>query len=219
MQTIGVAIIDDHPLFREGVARTLAESGRFAVLGQGESSDDALRIARESRPDILLLDLSMPGGGLETIAAVRRLVPEQKIVVLTVSEAADDVVQALQDGVEGYVLKGVGSKELLEVLAAVAAGKRYVSPLLSARLLTDLSTRLNQPDADPLADLTARECQVLGLVAEGLSNKRIGLELDLHEKTVKHHLTRIFTKLKVSNRTEAAMVRRDAEGRHGRQPH
>lgn len=211
MQPVGVAIIDDHPLFREGVARSLIESGRFAVLGEGGSCDDALRIARKKRPDILLLDLSMPGGGLQAIAAVRQIIPDQKIVVLTVSEASDDVVQALRHGVEGYVLKGVGSKGLLEVLAAVAAGQRYVSPLLSARLLTDLSTRLNQPAVDPLAALTARERQVLDLVADGLSNKRVGLKLDLHEKTVKHHLTRIFTKLRVNNRTEAAMVLRDAK--------
>ncbi|MCV3241781.1 response regulator [Mesorhizobium sp. ZC-5] len=217
MQTVGVAIIDDHPLFREGVARSLIESGRFAVLGEGGSCDDALRIARNKRPDILLLDLSMPGGGLQAITAVRQIIPDQKIVVLTVSEVSDDVVQALKDGVEGYVLKGVGSKALLEVLGAVAAGQTYVSPLLSARLLTDLSTRLNQPDADPLAELTARERQVLELVAYGLSNKRVGLELELHEKTVKHHLSRIFTKLKVSNRTEAAMILRDAKD-HGK-PH
>lgn len=216
MQTCGVAIIDDHPLFREGVARSLIESGRFAVLGQGSSRDDALRIAQNKRPDILLLDLSMPGGGLEAIAAVRQIIPDQKIVVLTVSEAVDDVVKALQDGVEGYVLKGVGSKDLLEVLGAVATGQKYVSPLLSARLLTDLSTRLKQPAADPIADLSARERQVLDLVADGLSNKRIGRELDLHEKTVKHHLTRIFNKLQVNNRTEAAMVLRDAEDRRKR---
>jgi two-component system nitrate/nitrite response regulator NarL len=210
MQTVGVAIIDDHPLFREGVARSLIESGRFNVLGQGGSCDDAVRIARTKRPDILLLDLSMPGGGLEAIAAVRQLIPNQRIVVLTVSEASDDVVQALQEGVQGYVLKGIGSKDLLEVLGAVAAGQKYVSPLLSARLLADLSTRLEEPTADPLAVLTARERQVLDLVADGLSNKRIGLSLDLHEKTVKHHLTRIFSKLRVNNRTEAAMVLRDA---------
>jgi two-component system nitrate/nitrite response regulator NarL len=211
MQTVGIAIIDDHPLFREGVARSLIESGRFAVLAQGGSCDDALRIARNQQPDILLLDLSMPGGGLQAIAAVRQLIPDQKIVVLTVSEASDDVVQALQQGVEGYVLKGIGSKELLEVLGAVATGQKYVSPLLSARLLTDLSSRLNQPNTDPIANLTDRERQVLDFVADGFSNKRIGLELDLHEKTVKHHLTRIFSKLKVNNRTEAAMVLRDAE--------
>lgn len=217
MQPVGVAIIDDHPLFREGVARSLIESGRFAVVGEGGSCDDALRIARNKRPDILLLDLSMPGGGLQAIAAVRQIIPDQKIVVLTVSEAGDDVVQALRHGVDGYVLKGVGSKGLLEVLGAVAAGQRYVSPLLSARLLADLSTRLNQPAVAPLADLTARERQVLDLVSDGLSNKRVGLKLDLHEKTVKHHLTRVFSKLNVNNRTEAAMALRDATDR--RKPH
>jgi two-component system nitrate/nitrite response regulator NarL len=219
MQNISVAIIDDHPLFREGVACSLSESGIFSVLAQGGSSDEAIRIARDTRPDILLLDLSMPGGGLQAITAVRRLVPGQKIVVLTVSEAGDDVLMALREGVDGYILKGVGSKDLLDALVGVAAGQRYVSPLLSARLLADLSTRVDRLPTDPMAQLTSRERQVLDLVADGLSNKGIGLKLNLHEKTVKHHLSRIFFKLKVSNRTEAAMVLRDTSGRTDRLAH
>jgi two-component system nitrate/nitrite response regulator NarL len=219
MQNISVAIIDDHPLFRDGVACSLSESGIFSVLAQGGSSDEAIRIARDTRPDILLLDLSMPGGGLQAIAAVRRLVPGQKIVVLTVSEAGDDVLMALREGVDGYILKGVGSKDLLDALVGVAAGQRYVSPLLSARLLADLSTRVDRLPTDPMAQLTSRERQVLDLVADGLSNKGIGLKLNLHEKTVKHHLSRIFFKLKVSNRTEAAMVLRDTGGRTDRLAH
>ena len=219
MQNISVAIIDDHPLFRDGVACSLSESGLFSVLAQGGSSDEAIRIARDTRPDILLLDLSMPGGGLQAITAVRRLVPGQKIVVLTVSEAGDDVLMALREGVDGYILKGVGSKDLLDALVGVAAGQRYVSPLLSARLLADLSTRVDRLPTDPMAQLTSRERQVLDLVADGLSNKGIGLKLNLHEKTVKHHLSRIFFKLKVSNRTEAAMVLRDTSGRTDRLAH
>jgi len=219
MQNISVAIIDDHPLFRDGVACSLSESGIFSVLAQGGSSDEAIRIARDTRPDILLLDLSMPGGGLQAITAVRRLVPGQKIVVLTVSEAGDDVLMALREGVDGYILKGVGSKDLLDALVGVAAGQRYVSPLLSARLLADLSTRVDRLPTDPMAQLTSRERQVLDLVADGLSNKGIGLKLNLHEKTVKHHLSRIFFKLKVSNRTEAAMVLRDTGGRTERLAH
>jgi two-component system nitrate/nitrite response regulator NarL len=150
---------------------------------------------------------------------VRRLVPGQKIVVLTVSEAGDDVLMALREGVDGYILKGVGSKDLLDALVGVAAGQRYVSPLLSARLLADLSTRVDRLPTDPMAQLTSRERQVLDLVADGLSNKGIGLKLNLHEKTVKHHLSRIFFKLKVSNRTEAAMVLRDTSGRTDRLAH
>jgi two-component system nitrate/nitrite response regulator NarL len=206
-------------LFRDGVACSLSESGIFSVLAQGGSSDEAIRIARDTRPDILLLDLSMPGGGLQAITAVRRLVPGQKIVVLTVSEAGDDVLMALREGVDGYILKGVGSKDLLDALVGVAAGQRYVSPLLSARLLADLSTRVDRLPTDPMAQLTSRERQVLDLVADGLSNKGIGLKLNLHEKTVKHHLSRIFFKLKVSNRTEAAMVLRDTSGRTDRLAH
>ena len=102
--------------------------------------------------------------------------------------------------------KGVGSRTLAEILKSVAAGERYVSPTLSARLLTALSTA---SQASPLADLSTREREILTLVADGLSNKRIGLQLNLHEKTIKHHMSRILAKLKVSNRTEAAMVLRD----------
>jgi DNA-binding NarL/FixJ family response regulator len=209
-QAIRVAVVDDHPLFREGVTRSLAEIRGFEVVGEGSSSEDAIRLAEEQSPDIVLLDISMPGGGLSAVRAILQRRPEQKVVMLTVSEASDDIVRALDSGARGYVLKGVGSKTLAEILVAVAAGERYVSPTLSARLLSNLSARSSEPRRDPLADLTARERQVLELVAAGLSNKRVGLKLDLHEKTVKHHMTHILAKLKVRNRTEAAMALRDA---------
>lgn len=211
MGTIRVAVIDDHPLFREGVTRSLAETDGFAIVGQGSTKDDALRIAEDQLPDIVLLDLSMPGGGLNAITPILERFPSQKIVVLTVSEASEDVAKALNSGAKGYVLKGVGSRALSEILTLVASGESYVSPTLSARLLSGLSVVSGRPkDQNPIASLTSREQEVLRLVASGLSNKRVALVLDLHEKTIKHHLTRIFAKLKVSNRTEAAMVLRDA---------
>jgi two-component system, NarL family, nitrate/nitrite response regulator NarL len=209
-QAIRVAVVDDHPLFREGVTRSLSEIPGFEVVGEGSSSEDAIRLAAEETPDIVLLDISMPGGGLSAIQAILQRQPEQKVVMLTVSEASDDIVRALDSGARGYVLKGVGSKTLAEILTAVAAGERYLSPTLSAQLLSNLSARTTQPRRDTLAELTARERQVLELVAVGLSNKRVGLQLDLHEKTVKHHMTHILAKLKVRNRTEAAMALRDA---------
>ena len=205
-QAIRLIVIDDHPLFREGVTRSLTEIGGFEVVGEGSSAEDALRLAREVAPDIILLDISLPGGGLNAIAPVLGLRPSQKIVMLTVSEDSDDLAAALNSGAHGYVLKGVGSRTLAEILKSVAAGERYVSPTLSARLLTALSTA---SQASPLADLSTREREILTLVADGLSNKRIGLQLNLHEKTIKHHMSRILAKLKVSNRTEAAMVLRD----------
>jgi two-component system, NarL family, nitrate/nitrite response regulator NarL len=213
---IRLAVVDDHPLFREGVTRTLSEIGGFEVVGEGASKDDALRITEDQRPDILLMDISMPGGGLNAIAHILERHPAQKIVMLTVSEASEDIARALNGGAKGYVLKGVGGRMLAEILRAVASGENYVSPTLSARLLSDLSALSGSSiKPDPIANLTSREKEILTLVAAGLSNKRVALQLDLHEKTVKHHMTRVLAKLNVSNRTEAAMALRDATDRGG----
>jgi two-component system, NarL family, nitrate/nitrite response regulator NarL len=213
---VRVAVIDDHPLFREGVKRSLGEINDFQIVGEGCTKEDAIRISQEHRPDVILMDISMPGGGLEAISPILNLFPGQKIVMLTVSETSDDVTKALNSGAKGYVLKGVGSRALAEIIRTVASGEGYVSPALSARLLSDMSSMPGAPrKTDPIGELTSRECEVLNLVAAGLSNKRIALKLDLHEKTVKHHMGRILAKLNVTNRTEAAMALRDA----GRENH
>lgn len=207
---IRVAVIDDHPLFREGVKRSLGEYDDFHIVGEGCSKDDAIRIAQEQRPDVILMDISMPGGGLSAISPILDLDPGQKIVMLTVSETRDDLTRALNSGAKGYVLKGVGSRALGEIIHTVAFGETYISLDLSARLLSDMSLSGTSGTAEPIGDLTSREWEVLNLVAAGLSNKRIALRLDVHEKTVKHHMGRILAKLGVTNRTEAAMVMRDA---------
>ncbi|TIP37297.1 MAG: response regulator transcription factor, partial [Mesorhizobium sp.] len=189
--SIRIAIVDDHPLFREGVARSLGEIGGFELVGEGASAEDAERLVRASTPDILLLDISMPGGGLNALASILSATPEQKVVMLTVSETNADVAQALKAGARGYVLKGVGSKALAEILRDVANGQSYVSPSLSARLLSDLLQPTGSKP-DPLAQLTGREAEILKLVAEGLSNKEVAARLSLQEKTVKHHMTRVL---------------------------
>ena len=205
---IRIAIVDDHPLFREGVTRSLAEIGGFELVGEGASATEAEQIARTAAPDILLLDISMPGGGLNALGAILAARPQQKIVMLTVSEANADVAEALKTGARGYVLKGVGSKALAEILRDVADGQSYVSPSLSARLLSDLLKPAGSKP-DPLSLLTGREADILKLVAEGLSNKEVAARLSLQEKTVKHHMTRVLAKLNVRNRTEAALVARE----------
>jgi DNA-binding NarL/FixJ family response regulator len=210
---IRIAIVDDHPLFREGVARSLGEIGGFELVGEGASAEDAERLVRASTPDILLLDISMPGGGLNALAGILSAMPEQKIVMLTVSETNADVAQALKAGARGYVLKGVGSKALAEILRDVANGQSYVSPSLSARLLSDLLQPAGSKP-DPLAQLTGREAEILNLVAEGLSNKEVAARLSLQEKTVKHHMTRVLAKLNVRNRTEAALLMHEARERN-----
>ena len=205
MTGIRIAIIDDHPIFREGVAKCLAEIGGFSVVGEGNCRDDAVLLAERAEPDVMLLDISMPGGGLDAVASIMERRPAQKIVMLTVSESNTDVATALKRGAKGYVLKGVGARTLADVLRLVHAGEMYLSPVLSARMVTSMLHR--DDGARPrIDDLTEREREVLRLVAAGLSNKRIGRELNLHEKTVKHHMTRIFAKLKVATRTEAVRV-------------
>lgn len=211
--SIRIAIVDDHPLFREGVARSLGEIGGFELVGEGASAEDAERLVRASTPDVLLLDISMPGGGLNALGGILSAVPDQKIVMLTVSETNADVAQALKAGARGYVLKGVGSKALAEILRDVANGQSYVSPSLSARLLSDLLQPTGSKP-DPLAQLTGREAEILKLVGEGLSNKEVAARLSLQEKTVKHHMTRVLAKLNVRNRTEAALLMHEARERN-----
>jgi len=209
MAMISLAIIDDHPLFREGVIRSLCEIGEFEVVGEGDTAEAALRIAAERQPDIVLMDISMPGGGIDAIVPMLKQNPEQKIVMLTASEASDDITAAIRSGAKGYVLKGVGSRTLADILRSVAAGESYVSPTLTARVLSALDG--SQANANGIADLNPRESEILALVTSGLSNKRAALKLGLHEKTIKHYMTRIMAKLGVSNRTEAAMAFRDAK--------
>jgi two-component system nitrate/nitrite response regulator NarL len=212
---VRITIVDDHPLFREGVTRSLREIGGFEIVGEGATAADAERLAQTRQADIILLDISMPGGGLAAAANILMANPHQKIVILTVSEANADLALALRTGVRGYVLKGVGSNSLAELLNSVAAGEKYVSPTLSAQLLSDLM----QPEgrkAALLEQLSDREAAILSLVGQGLSNKEVGKRLALQEKTVKHHMTRVLAKLKVRNRTEAALFAHQANDRPGK---
>jgi DNA-binding NarL/FixJ family response regulator len=211
-KTIRVIVADDHPLLREGVVRSLSEIGGFDVVGEGGTAAEATMLAETHRPDIALVDLSMPGNGLTAVQRISESTPETRVIVLTVSEADDDVIAALRAGAKGYVLKGVGSAALAEVLRGIANGESYVSPTLAARLLTEMrlrETRAQAPD-DPLSQLSQREEEILRLVATGLSNKEVARRVQLQEKTVKHHMTRILNKLQVRNRTEAAILLRSA---------
>lgn len=195
MSILRVAVVDDHPLFRTGVTKTLAELG-IEVVAEGASAIDAVSIARSLDPDVMLLDISMPGGGFEAIKSILEANPNMKIVILTASEDGDHVRKALQLGACGYAVKGIGSTGLAEILQTVVTGKRYLAPTLSAKLVTEV---------DEGEALSLREREVMDLIATGLSNKIVARQLGLHEKTVKHHVTRIFAKLHVSNRTEAAL--------------
>jgi two-component system, NarL family, nitrate/nitrite response regulator NarL len=209
-----VAIIDDHPLFCEGVVHTLRSLPAVDVVGVGETADDAVRIATEERPDILLLDVSIPGGGIEAARSIAQVCPVVKVIMLTVSENKDDVSMALDAGAKAYVLKGTSGQELVDAMLAVSRGESYVAPGLALRLLAPV-VRQEPPSLLALPDLTGRERQVLGLAARGLTNKEIARNLSLSVKTVKHHMTNIMQKLYVRNRVEAVMIFRKLQKKPG----
>lgn len=206
---IRIVIADDHPLFRGGVVRTLDEAPDMEVVGEGADAAEAEALVERFMPDLVCLDISMPGGGIEAAKRIGARFPAVRMVMLTVSEEDDDVLAALEAGASGYVLKGVGAEELTGVLRGVARGDAYVSPSLAARVLAAMRKPAGAAPIDPLADLTKREEQILRGVARGLSNKEIGRELDIQEKTVKHYMTNVLQKLHVRNRVEAAMLARD----------
>ncbi|WP_413851089.1 response regulator [Albidovulum sp.] len=210
MDRIRIVVADDHPLYREGVARSLADDAAFAVVGQAADADAAVELVQRASPDIVLLDLSMPaGGGISALRRIMSLPVTPKVAMLTVSEEDDDVMQALKAGAVGYILKGVGSRELVSIVKDVARGQSYVSPALAARILNAMREGGARRAENPLDDLSKREEDILKLVAEGKSNKEVGRALDLQEKTVKHYMTTILQKLHVRNRVEAAVMARD----------
>lgn len=206
VETLQVAIVDDHPLFREGVAHTLNAQPGIEVVAEGASGADAIRIAGEHLPDVMLLDVSMPGGGLQAARTIAAQYPVVKVVMLTVSEEEDDVTAALRAGARAYILKGVAARELVAILRSVANGEVYVTPSLAASLLFELTGGGGSQTGSRLDVLTDRERQILERVAVGDSNKEIASQLSLSEKTIKHHMTNILQKLQVRNRVEAALL-------------
>ncbi len=204
-ELIRIAIVDDHQLVREGIAHVVTEAGGFDVVAHGASAADAIEIVQGGAVDILFLDLSIPGGGLSALEAIIATGQATKVIVLTISEDEEDVLRAFQLGANGYLLKGVSSSELIHALQTVNHKGAYVSPELGAKLLSGKrhadASQSEAPDA-----LTQRELEIHDMVRRGLSNKEIGHRLDLSEKTIKHHMTRLFRKLNVRNRLTLAML-------------
>jgi DNA-binding NarL/FixJ family response regulator len=200
--TIRLVVADDHPLFRAGVVASLQAAPQLEVVAQAGSAAEALAMAREHLPEVVLLDIAMPGGGLGAARDIAAACPATKIVMLTVSEDEDDLLAAMKAGASGYVLKGAGATELIGVVEAVHAGQVYVAPALAWGLLREMS----KPRTSPFDELSVREREVLELLASGLGNQEIGDRLGLAEKTVKHYMTNILGKLQVRSRVEAALV-------------
>lgn len=204
-ESIRILVADDHPLFREGVVHSLAPEPDLTVVGQAASGEEALRMARELLPDVVLLDIGMQGwDGIVTAQKITTACPATRIMMLTVMEDEDKLLASFKAGARAYVLKGVSAHELARVVRSVALGEVYVTPSLAAGILLTLSR--GQAPQDPLGELTERESDILNLVVRGLTNREIGDRLHLSEKTIKHYITNILEKLHVRSRVEAAML-------------
>ena len=201
---IRLVIADDHPVVRAGLAGLLSDEPEFEVVGEASDGDEAVRIAAATRPDVVLMDLRMPR--TDGVAATARIVageagdPAPRVLILTTYETDDQILSAIEAGAAGYLLKAAPQEEIAAGIRSVAAGQSALSPQVAIRLVE----RMRRPE--PGAVLTAREIDVLRLVATGHSNKQIAMNLGIGEATVKTHLLKAFDKLGVADRTHAVTI-------------
>lgn len=208
-ETIRVLITDDHPVFRQGLKGLLQALG-VEVVAEAGNGPDAVRIAAELRPDVVVMDLSMPGGnGIEATRTITRTNPGIGVLVLTMFRDDDSVFAAMRAGARGYLLKESGAEEIARAVRAVAAGEAIYGPEIARRVLT-FFTDMPDPRRSAFPELTEREREVLALIAQGRSNTEIAGTLFLSPKTVRNHVSNIFMKLHVADRAQAIVLAREA---------
>ncbi len=207
---IRIAIVDDHPIMLDALVHTFEREDGFEVVGIGSSGMEAIQLAEMLLPNLMLLDINMPGDGVQAARTISRSCPAVRIIMLTAYDGEQHVLDALRSGASGYVVKGVSSEELIKTARAIYNGEGYVSPSLAAKLLRKRGrVSLKAPTSEAFVDLTSREEEILRLVCEGFSNREIGETIGLTEKTVKHYMTNILQKLHARNRVEAALIARE----------
>ncbi|MFN2627795.1 MAG: response regulator [Gaiellaceae bacterium] len=207
---IRMLIVDDHAVVREGLRTFLELQDGLEIVGEASGGEEAIAETERLRPDVVLMDLAMPGlDGIEAMRALRVRVPSARVIILTSFLEDDRLLPALRAGAAGYLLKNVQPQELTRAIRAAVAGETLIDPAVAARLVDVLAgdRSAEQPE------LTPREREVLGLVGRGFANKRIALELGIAEKTVKTHVGHVLAKLGVSDRTQAALYAARLEGR------
>jgi DNA-binding NarL/FixJ family response regulator len=210
MDTIRVFLADDHDLFREGLAGIIASQADMEVVGEASDGLEAIVKALELTPDLILMDIQMPGcDGLEATKKIKKELPETTIVVLTVRDEDEKLFEAIKNGAQGYLLKTIRSREMLEMLRGAMQGEAAISPNLAGRMLEEFRrlSKLAPVDLDEeIVSLTQREQEVLSLVATGASDKEIAEKLYISLHTVKSHMRNILSKLQVNSRREAARL-------------
>jgi DNA-binding NarL/FixJ family response regulator len=207
LEEVRVLVVDDHDLFRTGLKTLLEEQG-VNVVGEAPNGQTAIRLASELAPDVVIMDLNMPGlTGVETTRKLAGIAPLTRVVVLTISADDDDVMDAVMAGACGYLLKDSSIQELILGIGAAAAGESLISPQIAAKVLRRLRSQSSSVDAAETirAELSDREIEVLKLIANGKDNAQIARELFISPKTVKNHISNILMKLQIENRIQAAV--------------
>ena len=201
-----VLIVDDHPVFRDGLAGLLATLPEVEVVGTAGTAEEALAALTETAPDVVLMDINLPGAsGVEATRRATQIAPATAVLVISMVDDDDSVFAALAAGARGYVLKGATAAEITAALRTVAAGGAVFGAGIASRMLATTSARRSGPDRLPHDDLTTREREVLDLLADGASNRQIARSLGLSLKTVQNHVSRILDKLQAADRTQAAL--------------
>ena len=207
IRPITIAVIDDHPIVRNGLVSVFVEDSAFELVGQGATSAEALQICVEHQPDIILLDLGIPGGGLNALKAIRQQAPKVKCVMLTVCDDAGVAIAAMNSGAKGYILKGVDSRDLISALCLIFRDECFVSPEFAHKLL--MATQA-EPSPDSASDgLSKREAQILFELEKGSCNRQIAETLSLSENTVKHYVSVIMHKYGATSRFSAVVAVRN----------
>jgi DNA-binding NarL/FixJ family response regulator len=202
---LSILLVDDHDLFRSGL-RSLLDATGLTVVGEAPSGEAALGLVERRAPDVVVMDLHMPGiGGIEAIRRLAAQAPGTPVIALTVSAADEDVFDALDAGAVGYLLKDAPTEEILRAVRAAAAGESVLSPSVARAVVERVRARASARDRPPPTDLSERELDVLRLIAEGRENAEIARVLHLSPTTVKHHVSSILDKLRVANRVQAAI--------------
>jgi DNA-binding NarL/FixJ family response regulator len=217
MDTIRVLIADDHPLFREGMRGRLDRVADVAVVGEAASGDEAVELANKLEPDVILMDIKMPGlNGIEATREIQRASPQIGVLVLTMFEDDDSVFAAMRAGAKGYLLKDSGGEGVVHAIRAVASGEAVFGPGVAERIIGFFSAPRAAAPQRAFPELTEREEEVLSLVAQGKSNREIARQLFVSLKTVRNHVSNILLKLQVADRAQAVIRARDAGmGRDG----
>ena len=201
-----VLIVDDHPVFRDGLAGLLATLPEVEVAGTAGTAEEALAVLSETMPDVVLMDINLPGAsGVEATRRASQIAPATAVLVVSMVDDDDSVFAALAAGARGYVLKGASAAEITAALRTVAAGGAVFGAGIASRMLGRMPAQLAGPKHLPHEDLTAREREVLDLLAEGASNRQIARSLGVSLKTVQNHVSRILDKLQATDRTQAAL--------------